>query len=58
MPPHPWTVYVADAICDELEHAVHALSGEQAVDCDPPPMAERVATGSGRVERRDFVDAS
>jgi len=32
MPPHPWTVYVADAICDELEHAVHALSGEQAVD--------------------------
>ena len=24
-PPHPWTVYVADAICDDLEHAVWAL---------------------------------
>jgi nucleoside 2-deoxyribosyltransferase len=24
-PPHPWTVYVADAVCDELETAVHAL---------------------------------
>jgi nucleoside 2-deoxyribosyltransferase len=32
MPPHPWTVYVADAICDALERAVQALSGEQAVD--------------------------
>lgn len=30
-PPHPWTVYVADVICDELEHAVHALSGEHLV---------------------------
>jgi len=28
-PPHPWTVYVADVICDELERAVHALSREQ-----------------------------
>lgn len=28
-PPHPWTVYVADAICDDLERAVRALSGEQ-----------------------------
>lgn len=27
-PPHPWTVYVADAICAELERAVAALSGE------------------------------
>lgn len=27
-PPHPWTVYVADAICAELERAVEALSGE------------------------------
>jgi len=26
-PPHPWTVYVADVICDELERAVRALSG-------------------------------
>src|SRR6266436_9391879 len=24
-PPHPWTVYVADAICAELENAVRAL---------------------------------
>jgi nucleoside 2-deoxyribosyltransferase len=31
-PPHPWTVYVADAICDELERAVRALLGEQAAD--------------------------
>jgi nucleoside 2-deoxyribosyltransferase len=26
-PPHPWTVYVADAICADLEDAVRALSG-------------------------------
>ena len=25
-PPHPWTVYVADAICDDLEQAVEALA--------------------------------
>lgn len=25
-PPHPWTRYVADAICDELEHAVAAVA--------------------------------
>jgi nucleoside 2-deoxyribosyltransferase len=31
-PPHPWTVYVADVICDELEGAVQALSGEYAAD--------------------------
>jgi nucleoside 2-deoxyribosyltransferase len=24
-PPHPWTVYVADAVCDDLESAVRAL---------------------------------
>jgi nucleoside 2-deoxyribosyltransferase len=24
-PPHPWTVYVADAVCDDLEIAVRAL---------------------------------
>ena len=29
-PPHPWTVYVADAICAELESAVRALA-----DADP-----------------------
>ena len=28
-PPHPWTVYVADAVCDELERAVQALPGDQ-----------------------------
>jgi len=26
-PPHPWTVYVADAVCDDLEQAVEALPG-------------------------------
>jgi nucleoside 2-deoxyribosyltransferase len=25
-PPHPWTVYVADAVYDRLEHAVQALA--------------------------------
>jgi nucleoside 2-deoxyribosyltransferase len=25
VPPHPWTVYVADVVCGELEQAVHAL---------------------------------
>jgi nucleoside 2-deoxyribosyltransferase len=24
-PPHPWTVYVAEAVCDDLESAVRAL---------------------------------
>jgi nucleoside 2-deoxyribosyltransferase len=24
-PPHPWTVYVADAVCADLEEAVRAL---------------------------------
>jgi nucleoside 2-deoxyribosyltransferase len=26
-PPHPWTVYVAEAVCDNLERAVEALAG-------------------------------
>ena len=26
-PAHPWTVYVADAVCAELEEAVAALAG-------------------------------
>ncbi len=26
-PPHPWTVYVADTICEDLEVAVQALFG-------------------------------
>jgi nucleoside 2-deoxyribosyltransferase len=29
-PAHPWTVYVADVICDELERAVQALSSQHA----------------------------
>jgi nucleoside 2-deoxyribosyltransferase len=33
-PAHPWTVYVADAVCPELESAVRALSGE-----DPSGLA-------------------
>jgi len=31
-PPHPWTVYVADVICDDLERAVLALSSQHSVD--------------------------
>ena len=30
-PTHPWTAYVADVICDDLERAVLALSGRHAV---------------------------
>jgi nucleoside 2-deoxyribosyltransferase len=25
-PPHPWTVYVADVVCEDLENAVRALA--------------------------------
>jgi nucleoside 2-deoxyribosyltransferase len=28
-PAHPWTVYVADAVCENLEDAVRALEGER-----------------------------
>jgi nucleoside 2-deoxyribosyltransferase len=28
-PAHPWTVYVADAVCDDLEDAVRALAATQ-----------------------------
>jgi nucleoside 2-deoxyribosyltransferase len=31
-PPHPWTAYVADVICDDLERAVAALSDGFAGD--------------------------
>lgn len=31
-PPHPWTAYVADVICDDLERAVVALSDGFAGD--------------------------
>lgn len=30
-PPHPWTVYVADVICDDLEDAVQSLLVEGGV---------------------------
>ena len=36
-PPHPWTVYVADVICDELARAVQVLSGEQPAEIGVPP---------------------
>jgi nucleoside 2-deoxyribosyltransferase len=29
-PPHPWTVYVADEVCADLEQAVRALARECA----------------------------
>lgn len=29
-PPHPWVVYVADVVCDELEQAVRALAPRPA----------------------------
>lgn len=29
-PPHPWTVYVADVVCAELEDAVRALADQSA----------------------------
>lgn len=28
-PPHPWTVYVSDVICEDLERAVEALGAER-----------------------------
>jgi nucleoside 2-deoxyribosyltransferase len=31
-PPHPWTVYVADVICDDLEYAVQAVSAERGAE--------------------------
>jgi nucleoside 2-deoxyribosyltransferase len=32
-PPHPWTVYVADVICDELEQAVQSLGVSGRTGC-------------------------
>src|SRR2546426_8012490 len=32
MPPHPWTIYVADAVYVELEQAIVALAGEGGTD--------------------------
>jgi hypothetical protein len=31
-PPHPWTVYVADVICDDLEYDVQAVSAERGAE--------------------------
>jgi nucleoside 2-deoxyribosyltransferase len=28
-PAHPWTVFVADAVCDQLEDAVQALASDE-----------------------------
>jgi nucleoside 2-deoxyribosyltransferase len=39
-PAHPWTVYVADAICTELESAVRALLGDD-------PVGSRIETVLG-----------
>ena len=39
-PPHPWTVYVADAVCDELEHAVRELGRAQRRGDEPREGAE------------------
>jgi nucleoside 2-deoxyribosyltransferase len=30
LPPHPWTVYVADVVCDDLERAVEQLPRDAA----------------------------
>lgn len=32
MPPHPWTVYVADEVCSNLEEAVQALPSSRGPD--------------------------
>jgi len=32
MPPHPWTVYVAESVHVELEQAIQALAGEGRAD--------------------------
>lgn len=34
-PPHPWTVYVADTICADLEQAVEALAGPRPARAAP-----------------------
>jgi nucleoside 2-deoxyribosyltransferase len=54
-PPHPWTVYVADVICDELERAVQALSGSRPAHAwhrAPTPAPKQTpSTGSVRSGR-------
>jgi nucleoside 2-deoxyribosyltransferase len=39
-PPHPWTVYVADAVCAELESAVDALAVALPAAVKGPPPAD------------------
>jgi len=36
-PPHPWTVYVAEVVCEELEHAVEALERARSQTAGVPP---------------------
>jgi len=31
-PPHPWTVYIADVVCEDLEGAVQALADQHTAD--------------------------
>jgi nucleoside 2-deoxyribosyltransferase len=40
-PAHPWTVYVADVICAELESAVRGLSDEDPSGPPPDQVVER-----------------
>jgi nucleoside 2-deoxyribosyltransferase len=35
-PAHPWTVYVADVVCADLETAVQALTHLRAAEAGPP----------------------
>jgi nucleoside 2-deoxyribosyltransferase len=49
-PPHPWTVYVADVICAELERAVQALA--TALRPAPADAGTRSRTSSSRAGRR------
>ena len=48
-PPHPWTVYVADAICAELETAVHALPGKAS----KPPFDPRPSPIEALLRQRE-----
>jgi nucleoside 2-deoxyribosyltransferase len=40
-PAHPWTVYVADVICAELESAVRGLSDEDPAGPPPDQVVDR-----------------
>jgi nucleoside 2-deoxyribosyltransferase len=43
-PPHPWTVYVADLVCEDLERAVQALGARWHGDGTRPRAAARRGT--------------